>query len=384
MMYAFFLEDVMDEIIVKQITVKEIKNFLKLAFNIYKNDPNWVPPLYMDKLKILNKYKNPFFKDGNNDMELFIAYINNEPVGRIAAIKNVTHNKVHNDNVGFFGFFESINDQQVANKLLDTAKDWLKKNGFSAMRGPANPTVNDEYGLLIDGFDDTPRLLMTYNPKYYLDLFDNYGLKKAKDLYAYDIQNSEMSKNEKIKRVAEIVRKRYNITIRSVDMKNFQHELDIFKMVYNKSWAANWGFVPMSDAEIDAAAKDLKPLIKPDFVFFAEINGEPIGAVLAMPDYNQIFKTMKGRLFPLQFLKLYTQKKKMTWARIITLGVIPEHRNKGIDGLLYYECLVRAAKNGIYQGEASWILEDNLMMNRGAETMNGRIYKKYRIYEKEI
>lgn len=374
----------MNEIIVKQITVNEIKKFLKLAFNIYKDDSNWVPPLYMDKLKILNKYKNPFFKDGKNDMELFIAYKNNEPVGRIAAIKNVTHNNVHNENVGFFGFFESINDQQVANKLLDTAKDWLKKQGFSAMRGPANPTSNDEYGALLEGFNDTPRLLMSYNPKYYLDLFDNYGLKKAKDLYAYDIQNSEMSKNEKIKRVNDIVKQRYGLKIRSVDMKNFQRELDMFKMIWNKSWAPNWGFIPMTDEEIDAAAKDLKPLINPDFVFFAEIDDKVIGVVLAMPDYNQIFRTMKGRLFPLQFLKIYTQKKKITWARIIALGVIPEYQKKGIDGVLYYECLVRAAKNGIFQGEASWILEDNIMMNRGAETMNGRIYKKYRIYEKEI
>ncbi|MBK8946606.1 MAG: hypothetical protein IPM32_15225 [Ignavibacteriae bacterium] len=374
----------MDQITVKNISANEIKNFLKLAFNIYKDDPNWVPPLFIDKMKILNKQKNPFFINTNNDIELFIAYKGNAPVGRIAAIKNDTHNKIHNENVGFFGFFESINDQNVANKLLDTAKDWLKKQGFSTMRGPTNPTSNDEYGALLEGFDDTPRLLMPYNPKYYLNLYDNYGLKKAKDLYAYDIQNSEMKKNEKIKRVNDLVVQRYGLKIRSVNMKNFQKELEIFKMIYNKTWSANWGFIPMSEAEIDAAAKDLKPLINPDFVFFAEIKNEVIGVVLAMPDYNQIFKTMKGRLFPFQFLKLYTQKKKITWARVIALGVLPEYQKKGIDGVLYYECLVRAAKHGIYQGEASWILEDNLMMNRGAETMQGRIYKKYRIYEKEI
>ncbi|MBK7106818.1 MAG: GNAT family N-acetyltransferase [Ignavibacteriae bacterium] len=374
----------MDEIIIKQISVNEIKIFLKLAFDIYKDDPYWVPPLFMDKLKILNKHKNPFFINTNNDMELFIAYKNDAPVGRIAAIKNDTHNKIHNENVGFFGFFESINDQNVANKLLDTAKDWLKKQGFSAMRGPTNPTSNDEYGALLEGFDDTPRLLMSYNPKYYLNLYDNYGMKKAKDLYAYDIQNSEMKKNEKIKRVNDLVIQRYGLKIRSVNMKNFHKELDLFKMIWNKTWAPNWGFIPMSEAEIDAAAKDLKPLINPDFVFFAEIKNEVIGMVLAMPDYNQIFKSMKGRLFPFQFLKLFTQKKKITWARVIALGVLPEYQKKGIDGVLYYECLVRAAKHGITQGEASWILEDNLMMNRGAETMKGRIYKKYRIYEKEI
>ena len=186
----------MEQITIKNIDVSEIRAFLKFAFKIYKDDPNWVPPLFLDKMKILNKNKNPFFKE-SGDIELFMAYRNGEPVGRIAAIKNDLHNKIHNENIGFFGFFECINDQEVANKLLDTAKEWLKKFNFNIMRGPANPTSNDEYGALLDGFDDSPRLLTSYNPKYYLNLFDGYGLKKAKDLYAYDIQNKEMSKNEK-------------------------------------------------------------------------------------------------------------------------------------------------------------------------------------------
>ena len=376
----FFYGERMDQIIVKSINKNEIKKFLKFAFSIYKDDPNWVPPLYMDKMKILNTDKNPFFKEGN-DMELFMAYRNNQPVGRIAAIKNDVHNNVHKENIGFFGFFECINDQDVANSLLDTAKEWLKKHNFDAMRGPANPTSNDEWGALLEGFNDTPRLLMAYNPKYYLTLYEGYGLRKIKDLFAYDIQNSEMQKNEKIKRVADLVKTRYKIKVRSVNMKDFKNELEIFKSIWNQTWVANWGFIPMSEDEIEAAAKDLKPLINPDLVFFAEIEDKVIGVVLAMPDYNQIFRTMKGRLFPFQFLKLYTQKKKITWARVIALGVIPEYQKKGIDGALYYECLERAAKHGIMQGEASWILEDNLMMNRGAETMQGKIYKKYRVYQ---
>lgn len=373
----------MSQITVKTISEKNIKDFLKFAFKIYKNDPNWVPPLFMDKMKILNKKKNPFFTE-SGDIELFMAFRDNEPVGRIAAIKNDLHNRIHNENIGFFGFFECINDQDVANILLDTAKEWLQKYNYDAMRGPANPTSNDEWGALFEGFEDSPRLMMAYNPKYYLDLYEEYGLRKVKDLFAYNIQNIEMLKNEKIKRVNEIVKKRYGLKIRSVNMKDFQNELEIFKMIYNKTWAANWGFIPMSEAEIDAAAKDLKPLINPDLVFFAEINEVVIGVVLAMPDYNEIFKSMKGRLFPFQFLKLYTKKKKITWARVIALGVIPEYQKKGIDGALYYECLERAAKHGIMQGEASWILEDNIMMNRGAETMNGKVYKKYRIYQKSI
>ncbi len=374
----------MDDIIIKKLSKKDHKNFLKFAFEVYKNDPNWVPPLYADKLKILNKEKNPFFYEGHGDIELFMAYRNNKPVGRIAAIKNDLNNKIHNENIGFFGFFECINDQKVANKLLDTAKEWLQKHNLDAMRGPASPTSNDEWGALLEGFDEPPRMLMAYSPKYYLELFENYGLKKVKDLYAYEIDNLEMNKNKKIKRVSDIVKKRYNLKIRTVNMKKFQEELEIFKDIWNKSWVANWGFIPMSEAEIEMVASDLKLLINPDLVLFAEINNQVIGMALAIPDYNQIFKTMKGKLFPFQFLKLFTQRKKIGWARVIALGIIPEYQRKGIDGALYYEVMKQAEKHGIMKGEASWILEDNLMMNRSAETMNGKIYKKYRIYDINI
>lgn len=373
----------MDNITIERVNEKGIKKFLKMAFDIYKDDPYWVPPLFMDKMKILNKKKNPFFIE-SGDIELFMAYRDSKPVGRIAAIKNDLHNKIHNEKIGFFGFFECINDQEVANKLLDKAKEWLKTHNLDTMRGPANPTSNDEWGSLIEGFSDTPRILTAYNPKYYNDLYDNYGLKKIKDLYAYDIQNVEMNKNEKIARVAKIVKKRFGLKIRPVNMKNFKQELETFKYIYNKTWAANWGHIPMSDAEIDAAAKDLKPLINPNLVLFAEIDNKPIGVALTVPDYNQIFRTMKGRLLPFQFIKLFTQKKKITWVRIIALGVIPEYQKKGIDGAIYHAVMERAAEDGIMQGEASWILEDNTMMNRGAETMNGTLYKKYRVYDISI
>lgn len=373
----------MPEIIIKTIqTKKDLLNFIKSAWKIYKDDPHWVPPLIYDKKKILDRNKNPFFKHA--EMELFAAFKNGEIVGRIAAIKNDLHNKYHNDKVGFFGFFECINDQQTANKLFDTAKDWLKKKGFDTMRGPANPSSNDEYGMLLDGFDDEPRLLMPYNPKYYLDLCENYGFKKAKDLYAYKIEADKLLKSEKVKRVAELAKKRYNLNITELNMKNFDKELEKVKYVYNKAWAPNWGFIPMTEEEIEAMAKDLKPLVYPSLVLFGEINNELVGFALVMPDYNQIFKNMNGKLFPFGFLKLLTQKKKMTWARIIALGIIPEYQKKGLDSVFYWEIVNRAAKHGIFQGEASWILEDNDMMNRGAAAMNGSIYKKYRIYEISI
>lgn len=361
---------------------KEFNQFLKFPWVIYKGDPNWVPPLLMEKKQILDKKKNPFFNDA--EMELFLATKDGELVGRIAAIKNDAHNNTHNENIGFFGFFECINDQKVADKLLGEAEKWLKSKGLNAMRGPANPSSNDEFALLIEGFDDPPRLMMTYNPKYYMDLLDNYGLKKIKDLLAYRIDNKKLLQSEKLVRVAEYAKKRAGLKIHSVDMKNFKAELEKVKYVYNKAWAPNWGFIPMTEEEIDALAKNLKPLIEPNLVLFGEIDGQIVGFVLGMLDYNEIFINMNGRLLPFGFLKLFTQKKKISWARIITLGLIPEFQKKGLDAVFYYECAKRAEEIGIMKGEASWILEDNDMMTRGAKAMNGEVYKKYRVYEKTI
>lgn len=360
-------------------TKSELMQFIKCQWQFYKNDPYWVPPLIMDRKKILNKEKNPFFQHAEADY--FLAKRDGKIVGRIAAIKNDLHNKYHNENIGFFGFFECENDQTVANALFDAAKEWLAKRGLTHMRGPANPSSNDEWGMLLEGFDDSPRLLMTHNPKYYLDLCDNYGFYKAKDLLAYQLENKKVNSSEKLKRVAEIAKQRSGIKITSLDMKNFNSELEKVKTVYNKAWAPNWGFVPMTEAEIDAMAKDLKPLVEPSLVLFGEIKGEVVGFALCMLDYNQIFKEMNGHLFPFNFLKLKTKKKEIKWARVITLGIIPEYQKRGLDAVFYMECLNRAHTIGIDLGEASWILEDNEMMNRGAEVMQGEVYKKYRIYE---
>ena len=225
---------------------------------------------------------------------------------------------------------------------------------------------------------------MTYNPKYYLNLCDNYGFKKAKDLYAYKLENKKVISSEKVKRVAELARKRYKLEISQLDMKHFDSELEKVKYVYNKAWAPNWGFVPLTDEEITAMAEDLKQLAEPSLVLFGEIDNQLIGFALVMLDYNQVFKSMNGRLFPFGFLKLFTHKKKITWARIITLGIIPEFQKKGLDSVFYWEIVNRAHALGIDLGEASWILEDNEMMNRGAHALNGELYKKYRVYDLEI
>jgi len=373
----------MNEIVIKKVETKSDLNvFIKCQWLFYKNDRNWVPPLLMERKTLLNKEKNPFFKNASADY--FIAYRNNEIVGRIAAIKNDVHLEHHKDNAGFWGFFESINDQKVANALFDTAKNWLKEKGLTKMMGPANPSSNDEYAMLLEGFDDSPRLLMTYNPKYYIDLCANYGMTKAKDLLAYKLENHKVMGSEKLQRVQQLARDRYKLKISHLDMKNFAKELEKVKYVYNKAWAPNWGFIPMSDAQIDAMAKDLKPLVEPSLVLFGEIDNQLIGFALVMLDYNFVFKQMNGRLLPFNFIKLFTMKKKIKWARIITLGLVPEHQKKGLDAVFYWEIVTRAHAIGIDLGEASWILEDNDMMNRGAVMMGGDPYKKYRVWQTEF
>jgi len=373
----------MSDIIIRKVETKaDLDKFIKCQWNFYKNDPHWVPPLIMERKTLLSKEKNPFFQKATADY--FIAYRNNEIVGRIVAIKNDIHLEHHNDNTGFWGFFESVNDQQVANALFDTAKNWLKEKGLSRMMGPANPSSNDEWAMLFEGFDDSPRLLMTYNPKYYIDLCTNYGMTKAKDLLAYKLENHKVMGSEKLKRVQQLARDRYKLKISQLDMKNFAKELEKVKFVYNKAWAPNWGFIPLSDAQIDAMAKDLKPLAEPSLVLFGEIDNQLIGFALVMLDYNFIFKQMNGRLLPFNFIKLFTMKKKIKWARIITLGLVPEHQKKGLDAVLYWEIVNRAHAVGIDLGEASWILEDNEMMNRGAVVMGGDPYKKYRIWQSDL
>ena len=373
----------MSEIIVKKVESKnELTTFIKFPWAVYKDDPYWVPPLIMDRQNILNKKGNPFFEHAEADY--FMAYKAGKLVGRIAAIKNDLHNSTHNDKVGFFGFFECFNDQEVANALFDTAKNWLKERGLDTMRGPMNPSTNDDCGMLLEGFDDEPRIMMTYNPRYYLTLCDNYGFKKTKDLVAYSLETEKVRSSEKLKRVAELAKERSRINITTLNMKEFNSELEKVKYVYNKAWAPNWGFVPMTEHELDHMAADLKMLVEPKLVLFGEIDGETVGFALVMPDYNQIFKSMNGKLLPFGWVKLLLHKylpKKMNWVRVITLGIIPEVQKRGLDGVFYWEIVNRAADLGYFRGEASWILEDNEMMNRGAKLMGGDLYKKYRVYD---
>jgi len=355
--------------------------FIKFQWVPYEGNPAWVPPLLMDRRKLIDRKHNPFYKHAA--MELFLAERNGEIVGRIGAIINDNHNKEHHENIGFFGFFESVNDQEVAGALFDAAISWLRSKGVTAMRGPTTPSVNDEYGLLIEGFEKSPAILMPYNPPYYVTLIENCGFSKIKDLYAYHVHKDKVL-SEKMNRVVEAVRQREGLAIRTLDMKNFPREVATIRELYTRGWQANWGEVPMTEEEFAYVAKDLKTLVDPEIVFFAEVKGKAAGFALSLPDYNILLKQNKhGWLLPALF-RIVFFRKRINAVRIMILGVLPEYAKSGIGGVLFYETAVRCIQNGYFEGEASWVLEDNTMMNRGAELLRGERTKTYRLYQMSL
>ncbi len=364
---------------------KDLLKFIKCQWNFYKNDPNWVPPVIADRLKLLDQKKNPFWN--HSDIKMFMAYKGDKIVGRIAAITNELHNKTHNDKVGFFGFYECENDTDTSAMLYDAAAKWLKSKGKNIMRGPHNPSQNDEWAFLADGYDRPPVVLMSYNPPYYLELAEHYGLKKAKDSYAY-LLNQDEYLTDKLKRIQKIARERNKVTIREVAFKNknqFKKDVKTLKELYNKAWEPNWGFVKMTDDEFDFLAEDLKQFAEPSLAFIAESDGIPVGFALSLPDINQcLIHNRNGSLLGAVW-HLFTKRKKIDTQRIIVLGVIPEYQGRGIDSVMYWETGHRGLDIGIQYGEASWVLEDNVMMNRGlTTTMKAERYKTYRSYEMPI
>jgi GNAT superfamily N-acetyltransferase len=335
---------------------------------------------------LLSRTKNPFFEHA--EAEYFIAERDGGVVGRIAAISNRLHNETHEDRVGFFGFFESIDDQDVANALLEAAAGWCRALGHDVLRGPTSFSVNDECGLLVDGFDTPPALMMPHNPPYYIGLLERAGLVKAKDLWVYQggSEQGYVPVPERLARATEMIRQRQGITLRSLNMKNFEGEVERIKELYNSAWEKNWGFVPMTEHEIDHLAEQFKPVVIPEMVPMAEKDGKLIGFGIALPDLNVIFRTNRsGRLFPMILRLLWALKmKRIRRARILLLGVVPAYRGKGVDAMLYHWIWTKSAERGIYWGEAGWILEDNPAMNAGLEKMTFRVYKTYRLYDRRL
>jgi len=359
---------------------KDLKKFIKLPWTIYKDNPYWVPPLLRDVKFKLNAKKHPFFAHAR--AELFIAAMGRKVVGRIAAIVNQRHIEFHRENVGFFGMFECIENYDVARLLFSAAEQWCAQAGMDVIRGPVNLSTNDECGFLMEGFDSPPVVMMPYNPPYYLPFCERYGFEKAKDLYAYF--KKEIHIPERLSRIVSRVIKKTGVVVRPLDMKNFDRDTGIIKDIYNASFELNWGFVPLTAAEMDQVAKELKPIVEPELVLFAEIKGEPIGVSIALPDINQVLKKLNGRLGPLNILRFLYYKRKINGLRAIIFGVKKEYRNMGINAVLYYETEKRGRKLGYEWCEMSWNLEDNDLINRFDEAIGGKIYKKYRIYEKII
>lgn len=360
---------------------QDLMTFIRFPWKIYQGDRYWVPPLIKD---LLSKFSpnHPF--RSHSEMIFLLAYKEGEIAGRIAGIIDHHYVEFHQDKVGFFGFFESTVDAEVAEILLSRVEAWLKEHAMERMIGPMNPSTNDECGLLVEGFDTSPCLMMPYNPRYYPSLLESFGLKKAMDLYAYWVEDSPFF-HDRLTRIAEKMRKREpQLQVRPIDLRHFDEELKVVKEIYNHAWSKNWGFVPLTEEEIDDLAKNLKPLVVPDLILFAYWGEEPIGFSVSLPDYNEVLKHLNGKVGLLGGLKFLYYSRKIRKVRVMLLGVKHAFQKKGVEGLLYFETFRRGTKKGYFQAECSWILEKNLLMQHGIEAMGGKRYKTYRIYEMDL
>jgi GNAT superfamily N-acetyltransferase len=361
----------------------DVRAFVRLPHEIYRNDPNWIAPLDMDVRALLDRARHPFHQ--HSDTGFFLARRGKEVVGRIAAVINHRYDEFHGERGGFFGLFESIDDAGVAGALLDAAEGWLCARGAAWARGPLNLSTNDELfspGVLIDGFDSPPFIMMAHTPPYYAPLLESAGYGKSKDLVAYFLRAARPI--ERLARMFDRMREREDVNVRSLNMRDFDAELQRVQDVYNSAWERNWGFSPLTDAEIAHMAKQLRPVINPRLCAIAEVAGEPVGFALSVPDYNQALRHLGGRLLPTGFLKLLWYRRSIDRARVITLGLRPGYRARGIDALMMHHVHTELLGVGIGQGECSWILEDNWEMRRSMERSGGTVYKTYRVFEKPL
>ncbi|NNF56669.1 MAG: N-acetyltransferase [Rhodothermaceae bacterium] len=354
------------------------KAFIDLPYRLYRGHPTWVPPLRMAERDLMDRAKNPFFEHA--EVQHYLARRGTRVVGRIAAIENRLHNEVHEDRVGFFGFFDVEPDAAAARGLVEAAAAWTTARGLGPMRGPVSYSTNDMCGVLVDGYDEPPFLLMPYNRPDYDDLLTQSGLVGAKDLLAYWIS----SRNEVPERFRRVVTRRLarsNITLRPLDFARFENEVPLLRDLYNRCWERNWGFVPATDAEFEHAAKDLKMLVSPELSAVALRDGAPVGFSIFIRDLNRLLAGGRGRLFPTLWAKLLFRLKRVKHARCVLLGIVPEARGNAINEAFFMHAMEQARTHGIHGAEASWILEDNDAMRAPIETAGGVVTKRYRIYE---
>ncbi|HPJ72545.1 MAG TPA: N-acetyltransferase, partial [bacterium] len=338
--------------------------------------------LTREEIKKLTPGKNPFWEHAEG--ALFLAFRGDEPVGRIAAVEDFLYNRYHGEKTGAFGFFESVRDPETAAALFAAAEEWMRNRGLERSIGPLNPSTNDVCALLIEGFDSPPRIMMPYNPPWYRNLIEGAGYAKAKDLLAYDIPVPENPDrmNPRLGRLLEGIRRRGG-SIRYIDLKRLDREIAVVREIYNSAWAENWGFVPLTEAEAAHMARELKPLAEPRLAFFAEYEGKPAGVYIVLPDYNQVLKTMGGKLGPVQILKFLLGRRKISAIRLMIAGIRPEYRKKGLDVLLFHESAKNSRELGYVDSEISWLLEDNTLVIRATEAMGGTLSKRYRIFAKD-
>ncbi|CBW26085.1 conserved hypothetical protein [Halobacteriovorax marinus SJ] len=360
---------------------KDRKRFIDLQWKLYKGDPVWVPQL---KLSLNEQFspKHPFYKTA--EIKSWMAVKDGKDVGRIQAIINHKHNEFHDENIGFYGFFESIEDEEVFKSLFQAAEEYIKAQGKSEIRGPANPSTNYTVGTLIDGFSDDPQIMMTYNNPYHQKLTESLGYSKSKDLLAYQLDlNFQMP--EIIEKISARAEKSNKITYRKVNMKDWKNETEILWDIYNDAWEKNWGFIPMLREEWEHTCKDMKSILDPNLILICEVAGEPAGFIVALPDINQAFKQVpNGKLLPFGIFKLLNAKKYMTRMRVLTMGVKSKYRKLGLESILYTKTKKLGLDAGYNEVEMSWILEDNLNMNKPLLRMGAKPYKTYRIFSKNL
>jgi hypothetical protein len=366
-------------------TRRDRQAFLRLPWKIYAGDPCWVPPLLAERREHIGP-KSPFREYG--EAEFFLAFRGGEPVGRVSAHTNRAHNERYGDRVGFFGFFEAIDDPEVATALLGAAEDWLRARGRDTARGPMSFTINDEIGVLVEGFDRPPSLMMGHSPLYYGPLLEGAGYAKAKDVLAW-WYDSAVEIPKMARRISDLVQTYDNVVVRPVDKKHLDRDVRIVMDIFNDAWKDNWGYVPLTEREIRKMAQEFKLILEPELALIAEVNGEPAAISIAIPNIFEFVRDLDGKLFPLGLPKLLYRMltKKPKTARLILFGIRDKFRGGDLWGLSVYVYTLmhsNSARLGYEGGELSWTLEDNTKINRGIEMMGGKVYKRYRVYDKAL
>lgn len=371
--------------ITEVVSRRDLDEFIEVPYRLMRGDPAFVPPLRIERRQVLGR-DNPFFAHG--EATYFLARRDGEVVGRVSAHRNFLHEERYGDGAGFFGFFDCEDDEEAARALLRAACDHLRSRGCRSARGPFSFSINDESGVLVEGFETPPYLMMPHNPRYYDRLVRAAGFRKAKDLFAwaYDVTRPVP---EPARRVAEAVREHPGLRVRTVRRGRLREDLRIILQVFNEAWSRNWGFLPLTEAEVEHAASQMKWFLEPELALIAEVEGRPAAISLAIPNVNEALAGLDGRLFPTGWLRLLWRLKvrRPRTARLMLLGVLPEFRGSALGGLsvlLYVEEHLRCQRLGLRGGELSWTLEDNVKINTGIELMGGTVYKRYRVYEKVV